>query len=59
MISGLVFEALLDGSLIGHPSVLEHERHGRVAVGVEGRNERHLNLVFLPQGDLMIARVSI
>jgi hypothetical protein len=48
LISDLVLEALLDGSLISRPGVLEPERHGRVAVGAEGHNERGLNLVFLP-----------
>jgi hypothetical protein len=59
LIFDLVFEALLDSSLISRPNVLEPARHGRVAVSVEGHNERGLNLVFLPQGDLMIARIAM
>jgi hypothetical protein len=59
LISDLVFEALLDRSLISRPGILEPKRHGRVAVSTEGQNERSLNLVFLPQRDLMIARIAI
>jgi hypothetical protein len=59
LISDLVFEALLDSSLISHLDVLEPEQHGHVAVSAEGHNERGLNLVFLPQGDLMIAKIGI
>ena len=46
ILHGLVLEAALDGSLIGHTRVLELEGHHRVAVGNEGRDERRLDLVF-------------
>jgi hypothetical protein len=39
MISDLVLEALLDGSLISCASIFEPKRHGRVAVSTEGRDE--------------------
>ena len=55
----LVFEAGLYGALIGSPGVLELERHGRVAVGVERRDERCLDLVILFESDLVITRVAI
>jgi hypothetical protein len=59
LISDLVLEAHLDGSLVGHPGILKPERHSRVAVGVEGRDEGRFDLVFLLQGDLVIARITI
>ena len=43
----LVFEAGLYGALVGSLDVLEPERHGRVAVGAEGRDEGCLDLVIL------------
>ena len=55
----LLIEAHLDGPLIGRPSVLESEGHGGVAVRTEGRDERRLDLVFILEGDLVIARVTI
>ena len=55
----LIFEATLYGALVGSPSVLEPERHGRVAVGAEGRDEGCLDLVVLVESDLVITRVPI
>ena len=55
----LVFEAGLYGTLVGSPSVLEPEQHGRVAVGAEGRDEGCLDLVVLFESDLVITRVAI
>ena len=45
--------------MIGHPSVLEPEGHGGVAVRTEGRDERCLDLIFFLEGDLVIAGVTI
>jgi hypothetical protein len=59
LISDLVFEALLDGSLICCTSVFEPKQHGHVAVSTEGHDERRLDLVLLSQRDLMVARVTI
>ena len=42
----LVLKVALDGSLIGRTRILEPEGHHRVAVGGEGRDERHFDLVF-------------
>jgi hypothetical protein len=39
MISDLVLEVPLDGSLIGCTCVFEPERHGHVAVSTEGHDE--------------------
>jgi hypothetical protein len=39
LISDLVLEALLDGSLIGCTSVFEPKRHGNVAVSTKGHDE--------------------
>ena len=50
----LVLEATLDGSLISRTHVLESEGHGHVAIGAEGHNERHLDLIFFLQRDLVI-----
>jgi hypothetical protein len=47
LISDLVLEALLDGSLIGCTSVFEPKRHGCVVVSTEGCDERRLDLVLL------------
>ena len=55
----LVFEASLYSALVGSPGVLEPERHGRVAVGAEGRDKRCLDLVILFESDLVITRVAI
>ena len=55
----LVFEAGLYGALVGSLGVLEPERHGRVAVGAERRDEGCLNLVVLFESDLVITRVAI
>ena len=55
----LVFEVGLYGTLVGSPSVLEPERHDRVAVGAEGRNKRCFDLVILFESDLVITRVAI
>ena len=38
----LVFEVGLYGALVGSPGVLEPERHSRVAVGAERRDENVL-----------------
>ena len=45
--------------MVGSASVLEPERHGRVAVGAEGRDEGCLDLVVLFESDLVITRVAI
>ena len=45
--TNLLVEAHLDSPLISHPSVLESEGHGGVAICTEGRDERRLDLVFL------------
>ena len=55
----LLIEAHLDGPLVGRLGVLESKGHGGVAVRTEGRDERHLALVFFLEGDLVIAEVSI
>ena len=47
------------GALVGSPNVLEPERHGRVAVGAEGRDKRCLDLVILFESNLVITRVAI
>jgi hypothetical protein len=47
LIPDLVFEALLDGSLIGCTSIFQPKQHGHVAVSTEGRDERCLDLVLL------------
>ena len=39
VLPNLVLEAALDGSLISRTHVFETERHGHVAVGVEGHDE--------------------
>ena len=55
----LLVEAHLDGPLIGSPSVLESEGHSCVAICPERHDERHFDLVFFLEGDLMIARVTV
>ena len=55
----LLIEAHLDGPLVCRPSVLESEGHDGVVVGTERRDERHLDLVFFLEGDLVIAKVTI
>jgi hypothetical protein len=59
MISNLVFDALLDGSLIGCTNIFEPKRHGHVAVSTKGRDKQHLDLVLLSQRNLMVARVVV
>ena len=46
VLPNLVLKVALDGSLIGRTRILEPEGHHRVAVGGEGRDERHFDLVF-------------
>ena len=55
----LLIKAHLDGPLVGHPGVLESEGQGGITICTEGRDERHLDLVFFLEGDLVIARVTI
>ena len=55
----LIFEAGLYGTLVGSPGILKPERHGRVVVGAEGRDEGCLDLVVLFESDLVITRVAI
>ena len=45
--------------MISRPVVLESEGHGGVAVRTKGHDERHLDLVFFLEGDLVIAGVTI
>ena len=45
--------------MISRPGILESEGHGGVAIRIEGRDERRLDLVFLLEGDLVIAGVII
>jgi hypothetical protein len=59
LISDLVFEALLHGSLIDCTCVFEPKRHGHVAVSTEGCDEGRLDLVLLSQRDLMVTKVAI
>ena len=54
-----IFEAGLYSVLVGSPGVLEPERHSRVAVGGERRDERCLDLIILFESDLVITRVAI
>ena len=54
-----MIEVHLDGPLLGHPSVLESEGHGGIAVCTKRRDERRLDLVFFLEGDLVIARVKV
>ena len=55
----LVCEAGLNGTLVCSPGVLEPEWHSRVAVGIERRDERRLDLIVLFESDLVITRVAI
>ena len=55
----LVIEAGLYSALVGSPGVLVPERHSRVAVGAERRDERCLDLIILFESDLVITRVAI
>ena len=55
----LLIEAHLDSPLISCPGVLESKGHGGVAVRIERRDERCLDLVFFLEGDLVIAGVTI
>ena len=54
-----MIEAHLDSPLISCPGVFESKGHGAVAVRIEGHDERHLDLVFFLEGDLVIARVTV
>ena len=54
----LLIEAHLDGPLVGHPGVLESEGQGGITICTEGRDERHLDLIFFLERDLVIAGVT-
>jgi hypothetical protein len=54
-----VLETVLDGTLVCGPHILEPERHCRVAVGAERRDEGHFDLVVLVESNLVITRVAI
>jgi hypothetical protein len=54
VIADLGLQALLDGLLVGHSSILEAERHGRVALDAMRRYERRVVLVRDLQGYLVI-----
>ena len=45
--------------MIGRPGVLESKGHGGVIVRTEGHNERHLDLIFFLERDLVIAGVTV
>jgi hypothetical protein len=55
----LVLETVLDGTLVCGPRVLEPERHCRVAIGTERRDEGRFDLVVLVESVLVITRVAI
>jgi hypothetical protein len=55
----LLLEVGLDSSLVGGASVLQPERHRRVAVGAEWGDEHGLLLVFFLDGDLVVPGVAI
>jgi hypothetical protein len=59
VILDLISKALLDSTLVCGHSILEPERHSRVAVGVEQCNEGRLDLIVLVESDLVITRVAI
>ena len=45
--------------MVGHPSVLEFEGHGGIAIRTKRRDERHFDLVILFQGYPVIAGVTV
>ena len=45
--------------MVGHPGILESERHGGIAIRTERHDERRLDLVVFLEGYLVIARVTI
>jgi hypothetical protein len=55
----LVLETVLVGALVCGPRVLKLEQHCYVAVGVERRDKRCLDLVVFVESDLVITRVEI
>ena len=55
----LLIEAHLDGPLVCRPSVFESEGHGCIAVRIERRDERCLDVVVFLEGYLVIAGVTV
>jgi hypothetical protein len=55
----LSLEIGLDSSLVGGASILQPERHGHVAVGVERGDEHGLLLVFFLDSNLVVPRVAV
>jgi hypothetical protein len=59
IILDFINKALLDSALVCGPRVLKPKRHSHVTVGVEWRNEGHLDLIILFESDLVTTKVTI
>ena len=49
----------MDSPLISHPNILESEGHGGITIRTKRRDERHLDLVFFLEGNMVIAGVIV
>ena len=45
--------------MVGRPGILESQGHGGIAIRIERRDERRLDLVVLLEGYLVIAGVTV